>query len=48
MSEAYYVISGNGSVTVEGETAAIKIGATRSRSISARARASQPAPRHWN
>jgi mannose-6-phosphate isomerase-like protein (cupin superfamily) len=26
MSEAYYVISGDGSVTVEGETAAIKIG----------------------
>ena len=26
MSEAYYVISGDGSVTVEGETVAIKIG----------------------
>ena len=26
MSEAYYVISGDGSVTVDGETVAIKIG----------------------
>ena len=27
MSEAYYVISGDGSVTVNGETVAIKVGA---------------------
>ena len=47
MSEAYYVISGDGRVTVGDETAAIKIG-DAIRSIWARARASPPAPRHWN
>ena len=47
MSEAYYVISGDGSVTVDNETPQSK-SATRSRSILARARASRPAPRHWN
>ncbi len=47
MSEAYYVMSGEGSVTVNGETVAIKKGDAIPVDL-ARAKASRRAPRRWN
>ena len=47
LSEAYYVTPGEGSVTVNGETVAIKKG-DQSRWIWAKPKASRPAPRPWS